>query len=312
MSTRKQKPAAPSDAPEEIAARAAEGMLGPNPFIGLRTGDVLAGLGEVIGLAARRPMLLLEQEAALVRELISAAAGSSELAPAAGDKRFLDAAWQDNPFYRMMLQAHLAWSRALAGMVERCALEGASKERARFSVSLLTDAFAPTNTLIGNPAALKKFIDTGGTSILKGLQNLLQDLYTNQGMPAQVDTGAFELGRNLAASPGAVVFRNEVLELIHYAPATETVYALPHLLVPPQVNKFYVFDLSPGKSIIEFLVKGGFQTFTISWRNRERFDRWGHEAHDIIDALDGNPGYQRAKSSRSWPSTTRTRTCSSR
>ena len=134
-------------------------------------------------------------------------------------------------------------------------------------VSLWTDALSPTNTLLGNPAALKKIIESGGTNLFNGLKNMLADLSTNKGMPAQVDKKAFEVGRNLALSPGAVVFRNEVLELIQYQPATSEVFARPHVIVPPQVNKFYVFDLSPGKSIVEHLLKSGYQTFAVSWRN---------------------------------------------
>jgi polyhydroxyalkanoate synthase len=267
MSTSKDRPASQPDATQEIAARAAEDMVGGNPFVGLRGGDILAGAGEVLGQAVKLPGLLLEQEAALARDLISVVVGSSDLASEPSDKRFQDAAWKSNPFYRAMMQSHLAWTKALTGLVDRSALEGASKDRAQFVVSMLTDAFSPTNTLFGNPAALKRFIDTGGKSALQGIKNILQDLFTNQGMPAQVDKSAFEVGKNLALSPGAVVFKNQVLELIQYTPATETVHARAHMIVPPQVNKFYVFDLTPGKSIVEFLVKSGFRTFMVSWRN---------------------------------------------
>ncbi len=254
-------------ATDPLVARAAEGMLGPNPFVGLRGEDLLASLGDLTSQAVRQPQLLLEQQATLARDLISVVAGNADLAPDAADKRFQDTAWTSNPFYRGLLQGHLAWRKALAGLVERSALEGANKERASFVVQLLTDAFTPTNTLIGNPGAVKKLVETGGMSAVKGLQNLLQDIASNQGMPAQVDTRAFEVGRDLALTPGAVVFRNEVLELIQYTPTTAKVYARPQLLVPPQVNKFYVFDMAPGKSLIEFLVGSGFQTFTVSWRN---------------------------------------------
>jgi polyhydroxyalkanoate synthase len=114
--------------------------------------------------------------------------------------------------------------------------------RARFALSLLTEAVAPTNFLLGNPAALKKMMETGGASLIRGLQNLLQDIATNGGMPAQVDKSAFQVGKNLAATPGAVVFRNDVCELIQYAPATDQVYARPLLFVAPQINKFYILD----------------------------------------------------------------------
>ena len=252
---------------DDLAARAAEQMLGPNPFVGLRVEDILATCQELAGQAVKYPMLVLEQEAVLAHELMLALAGQSELAPAQGDKRFQDAAWKENAFYRFSLQSYLAWSNALNAFVAKSTLDKASKERARFVVSLWTDALSPTNTLLGNPAALKKIIESGGTNLFNGLKNMLADLSTNKGMPAQVDKKAFEVGRNLALSPGAVVFRNEVLELIQYQPATSEVFARPHVIVPPQVNKFYVFDLSPGKSIVEHLLKSGYQTFAVSWRN---------------------------------------------
>ncbi|HEX3524289.1 MAG TPA: alpha/beta fold hydrolase [Stellaceae bacterium] len=252
---------------EDVAAQATEGILGPNPFIGLRPQDILATVGNIGGQAVKQPMLVLEQEAALARELISVLSGTAEIAPSRGDKRFLDIAWKDNPFYRMSLQGYLAWGSSLSSFVEKSGLDNLTKQRAQFVVSLLTDALAPTNTLLGNPAALKRVIDSGGASLLEGFKNLLADLTANRGMPAQVDTTAFQLGKNLALSPGAVVFRNDVLELIQYAPATGEVYARPQMIVPPQINKYYVFDLSPGRSIVEYLVQNGFQVFVVSWRN---------------------------------------------
>jgi polyhydroxyalkanoate synthase len=259
--------AAETGGAEDVAAQASEGILGPNPFIGLRPQDILGAVGNIGGQAVRQPMLVLEQEATLARDLISVLSGNAEIAPPRGDKRFLDSAWKDNPFYRMALQGYLAWGSSLSSFVEKSGLDNLTKQRAQFVVSLLTDALAPTNTLLGNPAALKRVIDSGGASLLEGVKNLLADLTANQGMPAQVDRTAFELGKNLALSPGAVVFRNSVLELIQYAPATEEVYARPQMIVPPQINKFYIFDLSPGKSIVEYLVKSGFQVFVVSWRN---------------------------------------------
>ena len=140
-------------------------------------------------------------------------------------------------------------------------------ERARFVISLLVDAMSPTNSLAGNPAALKKLVDTGGVSLLQGLENFVGDLARNGGLPAQVDTRKFAVGRNLATTPGSVVYRNSVMELIQYHPVTEVVHARPLLIAPPQINKFYVFDLAPEKSIIQLALKGGLQTFAISWKN---------------------------------------------
>jgi polyhydroxyalkanoate synthase len=175
--------------------------------------------------AVKQPLLMLEREAALARDLISVLSGNSAIAPARGDRRFGDAAWKDNPFYRMYLQGYLAWGNALNSFIDRSTLDPISQQRAHFVIGLLTDALAPTNTLLGNPAALKKAIDSGGASLLDGLKNMMGDLSSNQGMPAQVDKTAFQVGKNLGTLPGAIVFRNSVLELIQSAPATPEVHA---------------------------------------------------------------------------------------
>jgi polyhydroxyalkanoate synthase len=257
----------PGERADDLAASAAEGMLGPNPFVGLRPCDIVATAQKIGAQALRQPGLVMEQEAALARELLALFSGNAEATPPKGDKRFTDAAWQNNSLYRMTLQGYLAWQRALSGFVERSGLDADNKERARFVMSLLTDAASPTNTLLGNPAALKKVIDTGGASLLNGANNIVMDLLKNHGMPAQVNKTAFEVGKNLGTSKGAVVFRNEVLELIQYAPTTQQVYSRPQLIVPPQINKFYIFDLSEGKSIVDYLVKNELQVFVVSWRN---------------------------------------------
>lgn len=256
-----------SEKADDLAASAAEGMLGPNPFVGLRPCDILATAQQIGAQALKQPALVIEQEVALARELFGLFSGSTESTPPKGDKRFADAAWQNNSLYRVTLQGYLAWRNALAGFVDRSALDPANKERARFVMSLITDAASPTNTLLGNPAALKKVIDTGGASLVDGCSNIVMDLLKNHGMPAQVNKTAFEVGKNLGTSKGAVVFRNEVLELIQYAPATREVYGRPQLIVPPQINKFYIFDLSEGKSIVDYLVKNELQVFVVSWRN---------------------------------------------
>jgi polyhydroxyalkanoate synthase subunit PhaC len=263
-----------------LAEQAMEGMLGPNPFIGLRAEDILASFQAIGQQAVRHPTLVVEQEAALIRDLIAVISGKSELAPTQGDKRFRDEAWEGNPLYRMALQGYVAWTKALQGFVDRSALDARTKERARFAISLVTDALAPTNMLLGNPVALRKTWETRGANLVEGLKNLLSDITDNGGMPAQVDKKAFTVGRNLALSPGMVVFRNPVLELIQYSPATETVYERPHLIVPPEINKFYVFDLSPGKSMVEYMVKHGAQMFAVSWRNPTAAERdWGMDAY---------------------------------
>ena len=273
-----------SDASQRLIDNATEGMLGPNPFIGFRPQDIAAAFGELARQAVQHPAIVLAQEAALLRELMAILSGGSKLAAAPGDKRFTDAAWQENPLYRICLQTYLAWTNSVAQFVDQSALDLRTKQRVRFAASLVTDALAPTNTLLGNPAALRSTLASGGANLLAGLKNMLADIATNASMPSQVDKRAFKLGENLALSKGAVVLTTPVLELIQYSPATGSVHARPHLIVPPQINKFYFFDLSPGRSIVEYLAQSQFQVFAISWRNPTAAERdW--DVHTYVAAI---------------------------
>jgi polyhydroxyalkanoate synthase len=204
--------------------------------------------------------------------------GGSELTPDAKDKRFADSAWKDNAIYRTLAQCYLAWGGALNRFVDEAKMQTRDAERARFIVSLLVDAMAPTNSILGNPVALRKLVETRGASLIRGLENLTSDLALNGGLPAQVDKNKFAVGENLATTPGAVVYRSPVLELIQYRPVSDDVYARPLLIIPPQINKFYVFDLAPEKSIVQFALKGDLQTFVISWKNPT-----AHESHFGLD-----------------------------
>jgi polyhydroxyalkanoate synthase len=292
---RKDQPAVGHDrdeAPEAIAAQAAEGVLGPNPFVGLRPADLVASLGDIGRQVLQAPLQALQSETRLASTLFSVLGGSSDIAPVKGDKRFSDAVWNDNPFYRRYMQGYLAISQEFDAFVESTQLDTVAKQRAHFVLSLWLDALAPTNTLAGNPAAIRKALESGGASLVAGYKNLLADMTANQGMPAQVDMKAFAAGRNLALSPGAVVWQNEVLELIQYSPKTEQVYARPQLIVPPQINKYYIFDLAPGKSIVEYLVNAGMQVFVVSWRNPTPAQRdWDMDTY--VDALLGAIGAAR-------------------
>jgi polyhydroxyalkanoate synthase len=157
-------------------------------------------------------------------------------------------------------------------------------EQQRFAIRLLTEALAPTNLLIGNPAALKRVFETAGASLVQGMRNFFDDLWNNNGMPQTVDKRPFAVGRNLGVSPGAVVFRSEIIELLQYTPATKQVYERPLLLVPPQINKFYVMDLAPKRSLTEYAVARGVPFFTVSWRNPKPEHRnWGLD--DYVGAV---------------------------
>ena len=183
------------------------------------------------------------------------------------DRRFADPAWEANPGYFALRQAYLAVRQLAEDLVAAGHADPAADKKAELATSLVLDALAPTNFLATNPAALKRAFDTAGVSVLSGARNFLDDLLHNGGRPRQVDTRPFELGENLAATPGKVVFRNELMELIQYAPQTDQVHAVPLLASPPWINKYYVMDLAPGRSFIEWAVQHHRTVFAISYRN---------------------------------------------
>ncbi|MHB1551295.1 MAG: poly-beta-hydroxybutyrate polymerase, partial [Vulcanimicrobiaceae bacterium] len=187
--------------------------------------------------------------------------------PAAGDKRFADAAWKDNPWLASMLEAYLVQTRAASQLIESSRLPEATRRKARFAMSMFNDALSPSNVPWLNPAVVKEAMNTGGDSLIRGMMNYADDVRSNRGMPRQVDTSAFKLGVNLAATPGRVVYRNDVMELIAYEPQTPTVHAIPLLCSPPWINKYYIMDLAPGRSFVEWAVRHGHQTFMMSYRN---------------------------------------------
>jgi polyhydroxyalkanoate synthase subunit PhaC len=182
------------------------------------------------------------------------------------DRRFADPAWQKNPAYYFLLQSYLLGARLAKDLVEAADVTGSTALKADFAVQQLIDAFAPTNTLV-NPAVVKRARETNGASLVRGLRNFLSDVATNKGYPSQVDRSAFTVGKELAATPGKVVLRNDLIELIQYEAQTETVHEVPLLLSPPWINKYYIMDLAPGRSFVEWAVKHGHTTFVISYRN---------------------------------------------
>jgi len=201
-------------------------------------------------------------------ELIRISIGRSELTPDRGDNRFRDPTWSDNLYFRRLLQIYLAWCRAVDVLVDSLEEDDWRRAaKARFLMGILTSAAAPTNFLAGNPAALKRLLDTGGTSLVRGTRNWATDLVTNGGMPSMVKHGSLKVGEQLAITPGGVVSRDEVGELIQYSPTTEEVYERPVLVVPPPIGRYYFLDLAPGRSFVEYAASRGLQTFMLSWRN---------------------------------------------
>jgi hypothetical protein len=266
-----------------------EAAFGLMPPVGFRSTDLFNISRQMVEQTIKQPPLALKHYTNFLLEMGRVITGQSTVEPDARDKRFTDEVWKTNPFYRSLLQTYLTWQQSLNAFTYDADLDKKDADRARFALSLFADTVAPTNTLLGNPAAMKKMYETGGASLVRGLTHMLEDLANNGGMPSQVDMKAFQVGKDLAISPGTVVFKNEVLELIQYQPTTPRVYGRPLLFVPPQVNKYYVMDLSPNKSLIRYLVANGVQVFAISWRNPTPEHReWGFETYDqaILEAID--------------------------
>jgi polyhydroxyalkanoate synthase len=200
-------------------------------------------------------------------EMARITVGKSVLAPEPKDWRFQNRAWRDNPAFRRLGQSYLAWSRIPNALVEGSSVDWRTKQRGRLAANLVTSALAPTNCFLLNPDAVERAYETGGRSVLSGAANVVRDIRTHRGMPRTADPDAHVVGRDVGVTPGAVVFRNEVCELLQYSPTTEVVHTRPVVLVPPQINKYYFMDLSPGRSLVEYAVSQGLQMFVISWRN---------------------------------------------
>jgi len=223
----------------------------------------LAGTAAVVGQLSA----LNRESLALAAELARIAGGGSEITPDRKDWRFADPAWSQNPAYRRVAQSYLAGCAFLDAMVDDLGKDGRPTDKARFLLNIMSSAAAPTNTLAGNPAALKRAFETGGGSLRRGASNWWRDLRHNGGMPATVDRSAFAVGRDLAVTAGAVVDRDARGEVIQYQSATQTVRRRPVLVVPPPIGRFYFLDLRPGRSFVEYAVSRGLQVFMLSWRN---------------------------------------------
>ena len=250
-----------------VGMDASAAILGANPFLGVDALGILGAAGSWLRSLGQRPARLVNRTGATAAEMGRIALGRSDIAPERSDKRFADPAWAEHPGFHRAMQSYLLLSSTLQKLVEDAELEPLTERRARYALMLLTDAVAPTNNFATNPAALKRAFDTAGMSLVRGARNLVTDLRTNGGMPSMVDKRPFEVGRNIAVSPGAVIYRDEVLELIQYTPTTDTVHQRPLVLIPPQINKYYILDLVPGRSFIEYAVSQRIPVFAISWRN---------------------------------------------
>ena len=294
-------------APEAVGQAATE-ALGPEMALVGGLDTVALEPLEQVGLAlAAQPRAVAEATARYVASLTEAGwvtaarwfgqAPPAPLQPEPGDRRFADPAWQTHPWFFGAGQGYLAWARYVHDLLDSAQLDQRAAERARHAVGLLVDGLSPTNFLPTNPTALRRAAETGGQSALAGLRNMLRDVATNGGKPRQVDDSAFRVGENLACTPGNVVFRNELMELIQYAPATKTVHEVPLLCSPPWINKYYVMDLAPERSFIEWAVSKGHTVFAISYVNPDEsmrdtaldhyLLRGPYEALDVIADITG-------------------------
>src|ERR1700691_3778672 len=247
-----------------------------------------SGLRLAASLAAK-PRLVAGRGGQLVGELARIAVGRSEVQPSRRDRRFSDPGWTGNPLLHRAMQAYLATSESVEGVVSEAGLDERDSERVGFMLTNLIDALAPSNNPLLNPAALKAALDTGGASAVTGLRHFLTDMAVPPRVPTMVEPDAFEVGVDLAVTPGSVVLRTPVFELIQYRPVTDTVRQVPLLIVPPVINKYYVLDLAPGRSLTEYLVGTGLQVFMISWRNPDaRHAKWDFNTYGqaVLDAMD--------------------------
>jgi len=219
------------------------------------------------GELARRPTFTVRQAGLLAAELGRIAAGRSSVAAHPKDRRFADPAWTENPLLRRCVQAYLAAASSAETLVAGAELGWRDDTRLKFLLTNYIAAASPSNNPLLSPVGWKAVIDTGGENAVRGLRNLASDLATSPRVPSMVPAGAFEVGRDLAITPGGVVHTTDQFELIQYQPVTDTVYRYPLLIVPPMINKYYIVDLAPGRSLVEYLVSTGHRVFVMSWRN---------------------------------------------
>ncbi|HEY8011792.1 MAG TPA: alpha/beta fold hydrolase [Rudaea sp.] len=287
----------------DFIERTVDNVLGQNVLGDFRPGDLFDTAGLLARQASQQPLALAKASLGFFGELGKLASGESSLAPEPGDRRFTDPAWQESKFHSGLLQSYLALRQSMTRYAKNSSLDERQAERAQFLLSQVGDALAPSNFLFGNPVALRKVKETRGLSLVRGAKNLIGDVLKKRPIPSQVDEKAFTVGGNLAVTPGSVVLRTEMFELIQYAPQTAQVRERPILVVPSIVNKFYVFDLAPGRSIFEHFIKQGLSVFVIVWRNpQRRHDRWGMpEYQDAVDAaVDATCAIAKVKDVNLW------------
>jgi polyhydroxyalkanoate synthase subunit PhaC len=233
-------------------------------------------------LQAREVLALLAQPNAalqapkLAAEWAKVVLGLSDVEVPERDGQYGDKAWREHPVFRRLAQAHLAWTKWVETITEDPHAAWENAARAKYVTDIVTSSLSPANFFPTNPAALRRAIDTGGKSVVRGARTFVRDVRHNGGMPHMTDTRPFKVGLNMACSAGAVVYREEMFELIQYSPTTEKVHERPLLIVTPQLNRYYILDLAPGHSQVEHVVSSGITTFLLAWRNPRKDPQSGH------------------------------------
>jgi polyhydroxyalkanoate synthase subunit PhaC len=256
------------NATEDAAYTTLLSAVDPSDFSGAFRGLLLADvIRRPLHLARAACDLSVRQTDVGLRAVRRGFGGGDDVNLAPGDQRFADRAWQLNPLFRAVAESYVQTVQWADDLIETSHASELHRNKARFAVDMMLDAVAPTNLPWANPAVWKEAFDTGGQSLVAGAAHFVDDLIHNGGRPRQVDTAPFAVGENMAATPCRVVMRNDLIELLMYEPQTDLVHAQPILCSPPWINKYYIMDLAPGRSFIEYAVQHGFTVFCISYRN---------------------------------------------
>ncbi len=229
------------------------------------------------------PLLFTPHMVGLGNEMVRIVTGQSNIEPRKDDHRFADANWKVNPIYRASMQTYLAWCGSLNDLVSDSTLDEHSKRKARTAIKYLAKSLSPSHSISNNHAMSRAF-ETRGASLMHGLRMMTEDVLKHSGIPGKILNDTYRLGENLATTPGSVVYRSELLELIEYRPLKKKTYSIPLLVIPSPINRFYLCDLTPENSLVRYLLNQGQRVFMVSWRN----PRWEHKhwgLSDYIDAL---------------------------
>jgi len=265
---------------EEIGRQAARTTTAFNPIVGAQFSELAKSAAHVTLQLARQPRTVSGHVLGFLTEASGILLGGASREPDPKDRRFKDPTWSTNPLYRRYLQLFLAMSARVTECIDDIDMDDMERARTILLCNIIMDSLSPTNTILGNPAVMKRLYETGGASLVSGLKNAYADFIAGKTLPSQVDSRNFEVGTNLANTEGAVVFRNDFLELIQYTPLSDKVHETPLMIIPPQINKYYAIDLTPEKSMIRYMVSHGFRVFCISWFNPGPVqEEWGLEEY---------------------------------